>query len=334
LLNASIFIFGCSAKITEQMIQTAIAETQSTEIVEKSYTETPDNQFKELSDEEIEYLNKIIPLQNEFSQNLLLLNGFVSQANNDKTLVNNNDWQRDLVDTYQYGMFISEQLSTIEKVPQIFERLNYLYLTLSEETKNVSYSLSDWINYSNDFDYKKATILMGKVTDIQSEISGVLSEIENSNPELFIPSATITNFENNPQDESEPEESSTNLYPTSPISLPSPIPTSSNTSDCLHSPEGITYIVYISRIEGTVNTISVNWENDNDGIEQGEYLLPFCRNYLDFSSGDFVYISAQILTPSTNAGSITCKIYQDNYLIAEAEATGFASIATCNSIVN
>lgn len=112
-----------------------------------------------------------------------------------------------------------------------------------------------------------------------------------------------------------------------------PPPSSSSQDDCIHSTVGITYIVYTSSTEGTVDTISATWENDNGGTEQGDYSVPFCRNYTNFSSGDSLYVSAQITTPSSNAGTIDCKIYQDNYLIAQSEASGFASIATCSGFM-
>ena len=105
---------------------------------------------------------------------------------------------------------------------------------------------------------------------------------------------------------------------------------SSDGTDCMHSDHGITYIVYVSRANSTVSTISATWQIDSGGTNQGDYPLPFCRNYSGFSSGDFVYVSAQIASPTDSAGTITCKIYQDNYLLAEADASGFASIATCS----
>ena len=95
---------------------------------------------------------------------------------------------------------------------------------------------------------------------------------------------------------------------------------------CVQLGVGIRYV-----ISGTgVTAVSLTWENDTGGTEQGDYKVPFCAPFRGFSYGDFVYISAQIIEPTSGAGSITCFIYDGNTIVAQARASGFPSIATCS----
>jgi len=64
----------------------------------------------------------------------------------------------------------------------------------------------------------------------------------------------------------------------------------------------------ITTESGVVYKVSLTFENDSGGTEQGDYSVPFTKSYYGFSSGDFLYISAQIIEPTENAGSISCKI--------------------------
>jgi hypothetical protein len=95
---------------------------------------------------------------------------------------------------------------------------------------------------------------------------------------------------------------------------------------CMESDSGVRYVI---TGEG-VNSVSLTWQNDTGGTEQADFLVPFCEDYDGFSSGDFLYISAQIRSPTSGAGSITCRIYDGTTVIAEANAYDFASIATCS----
>ena len=79
--------------------------------------------------------------------------------------------------------------------------------------------------------------------------------------------------------------------------------------------------------------MSLTYENDSGGTNQGDYDVPFKKTFTNFQAYDFVYISAQIISPTSGAGSITCRIYQDGEVIAEGEAKGFPSIATCSGSV-
>jgi hypothetical protein len=115
-----------------------------------------------------------------------------------------------------------------------------------------------------------------------------------------------------------------------PSKTPWPTSTPDKRSDfdkCEQSGNGVRYTISAS---GNVNGVSLTWENDTGGTNQGDYHVPFCKTYNNFGSGDFVYISAQIIEPTSGAGSIVCKIYQGDSVIAEAEASGFPNIATCS----
>ncbi len=102
-----------------------------------------------------------------------------------------------------------------------------------------------------------------------------------------------------------------------------PGPTKSPFENCAQSKYGIKYI-----ISGTgVSAVSLTFENDTGGVDQGDYRVPFCKIFNNFQSGNFLYISAQIISGD---GSIKCQIYDGNTLIAEANASGFPSIATCS----
>jgi hypothetical protein len=99
---------------------------------------------------------------------------------------------------------------------------------------------------------------------------------------------------------------------------------------CVES-RGVKYVV---TGEGVLAT-ALTWQNDTGGTEQGEYGVPFCKQYTGFESGDFVYISAQFIRATNLAkiGNITCRIYDGDSIIAEGHADGFASIATCSGAV-
>lgn len=95
---------------------------------------------------------------------------------------------------------------------------------------------------------------------------------------------------------------------------------------CIYSGAGVRYVVTGKNVRG----VSVTLQNDTGGTDQGDYQLPICKNYSGFSYGDFMYISAQIISPTEGAGTIKCQIWNGEELVAEANASGFASIATCD----
>lgn len=108
-----------------------------------------------------------------------------------------------------------------------------------------------------------------------------------------------------------------------PTATPDTRPESEKRFDrCVHTSE----IIYV--IKGNnVSAVSVTLENDTNGTEQGDYKLPFCIPYSNFKSGDFLYISAQIIQGN---GNIECVIYDGDKVIAQSRASGRASIATCS----
>jgi len=103
----------------------------------------------------------------------------------------------------------------------------------------------------------------------------------------------------------------------------STVDTRSNFEKCVQSPAGVKYVITGEDVTG----VSVTWQNDMGGTNQGDYQLPFCIGYDQFENGDFLYISAQIIQGD---GSIECKIFEDTSVISQADASGFPSIATCS----
>jgi len=113
--------------------------------------------------------------------------------------------------------------------------------------------------------------------------------------------------------------------PRAPADTPTP-DTRSPFEKCVESGRGVRYVI---AGEG-VDAVSLTWENDSGGSNQGDYNVPLCKTYTNFEDGDFLYISAQIIL---GGGQISCYIYDGNSVIARANASGFASIATCSGSV-
>ena len=67
-------------------------------------------------------------------------------------------------------------------------------------------------------------------------------------------------------------------------------------------------------------------------MELGQFALPYCRIMSAFEEGDQLYISAQI---DGDSGSVTCKIDDEEKLVAQSTATAcaaeFPAIATCSA---
>jgi len=95
------------------------------------------------------------------------------------------------------------------------------------------------------------------------------------------------------------------------------------------NPEPTTKLIRYEITGDNVNTVSLTWENNSGGTEQGDYHIPFTQRYR-MMAGDFVYISAQIISGS---GSIECRIYTDEEETYYARASGRASIASCSGTV-
>ena len=82
-----------------------------------------------------------------------------------------------------------------------------------------------------------------------------------------------------------------------------------------------------------MNAVSLTLQNDSNGTDQGDYRLPLCGTYTGFDPGEFLYISAQIIQPTSGAGKMKCEIWFGSDLISTASASGFANIATCSGTV-
>ena len=116
-----------------------------------------------------------------------------------------------------------------------------------------------------------------------------------------------------------------------PAGTPTPlVKTADQRSDFDRCAEPASGVVLYMLIGEDVQAVSVTWGNDTGGTNQGDYKVPFCYRYAGFEPDDPLYISAQIALPSENAGEIHCRIYDGFRVIAEAQAGGFASIATCS----
>jgi hypothetical protein len=116
--------------------------------------------------------------------------------------------------------------------------------------------------------------------------------------------------------------------------MPSRTPTKDTRTDtekafdgCAKSGVGVRYVIEANEVSG----VSLTFSNDSNGTEQGNFSTPYCKTFTNFKKGDFLYISAQIILPTTGAGSITCKIYDGDKVISQASANGFPNIATCNT---
>lgn len=102
--------------------------------------------------------------------------------------------------------------------------------------------------------------------------------------------------------------------------------TRSDFEKCVENTRFVRYVITGDGVSG----VSLTWANDTGGTEQGDYKLPFCLPFDGFKSGDFLYLSAQIIQPTSGAGTITCTIYDGNTVVSTAKASGFPKIATCS----
>ena len=119
-----------------------------------------------------------------------------------------------------------------------------------------------------------------------------------------------------------------------PTTTPSPAPTpdlSSALEKCVDSP-GVKYVVKNNSGDSSLNQIeiSVTLQNDLNGTEQGKFVTPYCREFQGFNTGDFLYISAQINSEGFGE-QVECIIYDEDQIVSQSTASGFASIATCST---
>ncbi len=94
---------------------------------------------------------------------------------------------------------------------------------------------------------------------------------------------------------------------------------------------GLSYAVSVT--SGEVTEVSLTLMDDTGETIQGEYPLPICMNFIDFSSGDPVSVSARITQPAENAGSIKCEILRAGGMLDVGYAEGFGSTAECDGTI-
>lgn len=82
-------------------------------------------------------------------------------------------------------------------------------------------------------------------------------------------------------------------------------------------------------VSGTARNVLLTWMNEDGGIEQGYYKLPFSKNFL-MEFGSSVSLVAQ---NQGNSGSVKCKIYLDDVLYKESTSSGAYVLVTCNGII-
>lgn len=79
-------------------------------------------------------------------------------------------------------------------------------------------------------------------------------------------------------------------------------------------------------VTGTAHSASMTYNNEQGGTEQGDYNLPFRKNYtMEYDS--FLYISAQ---NDGETGSVTCSIYVNGTKVKTSTSQGAYVIATCS----
>ena len=91
-----------------------------------------------------------------------------------------------------------------------------------------------------------------------------------------------------------------------------------------------TVVYEVNETSGTVTAISITLHNATGDTEQGDYKVPFRTSFRMCDDWNFKYISAQIIRPTSGAGSIQCKITVDGEVVSTANASGFPSIAGCS----
>lgn len=76
--------------------------------------------------------------------------------------------------------------------------------------------------------------------------------------------------------------------------------------------------------------MSITLNNATGDTEQYDKSLPFRATFKMCEGWNFKYISAQIVEPTSNAGTIECAIEVDGVKVSSAIASGFPNIASCS----
>jgi len=116
-------------------------------------------------------------------------------------------------------------------------------------------------------------------------------------------------------------------YTLSPISTPD---ISAAFNRCVNSGIGVRYVI----TGESVSEVSLNWRGDIGEMNKGDYGVPFCITYYNFHENAPLYITAQIIRPVTETGSIQCYIYNGNTVVDKDEASGFAAFVECTDSAN
>ena len=83
------------------------------------------------------------------------------------------------------------------------------------------------------------------------------------------------------------------------------------------------------RVTGTASRVDVTYENADGGMSQvSNVTVPWSYRWSSAESGDFLYVSAQIVNAS--GGSVTVTIRKDGDTFKSSTSSGFASIATAS----
>lgn len=81
-------------------------------------------------------------------------------------------------------------------------------------------------------------------------------------------------------------------------------------------------------VTGSANSANILWFNAQGGIEQGDYYLPFKKNF-SFTNGTYASLTAT----NYGSGSITCQIWVNDKLWRESKSSGAYSVVNCNGII-
>lgn len=83
------------------------------------------------------------------------------------------------------------------------------------------------------------------------------------------------------------------------------------------------------RITGSATRVDVTYTNASGGTSQvANAAVPWTYGWSGATSGDFLYVSGQIV--NTSGGTITATITKNGSTLQTSTSTGFASIATAS----
>jgi hypothetical protein len=83
-------------------------------------------------------------------------------------------------------------------------------------------------------------------------------------------------------------------------------------------------------VTGTAKSADITYMNEQGGIEQGKYILPFRTNF----KMDHYSLVSLLAQNNDSSGSITCKIFLDYKEFKKSTSNGAYVIASCSGIIN